>query len=228
MQQRGGAGVVLGLVAAVVAGAVATRASGATVTYHGLLWEEGPVQGDFVVAGTFRPGFDVSRYSYTYGDRYGNLSSDHYPRAVADGNFRPIGPGTLAGPDGAFAGSGSATGIDGLPIFLFAGNQRDLESSFYIALATSSSPTWRVSNDADVTLDAAAANAFVFGRKLGDRIMLDVPPFPEPGGAAGAAAAGMILALRRPRRGGTEARRRGTRGTGVRASDGNGLAFATR
>src|SRR5688572_17685339 len=82
----------------------ATKA--ATVNYSGVLTEapfpNGPLNDNFVIAGTFAPGFQVSQYKFAYGDPSGNLYNDHYAYAVADGNFRPIGPGTLANSQGAF------------------------------------------------------------------------------------------------------------------------------
>ena len=173
-------------------------AAGATVSYHGLLQDPPPPQGDFVIAGTFRPGFQPWQYSYTYGDDYGNLIyPDHYSRAVGDGNWRPIGAGTLADASSAFSGSGATTGIDGLPIYLFLFDNPNPDITEYFALATRTDPPWSVQNDGDITIDAARANQFTYGYKQGDRIALSVIPFPEPSSAI--AVAVMTFALLRRR-----------------------------
>jgi hypothetical protein len=172
-------------------------AAGATVSYHGLLQDPTPPQGDFVIAGTFRPGFQPWQYSYTYGDAYGNLYFNHYSRAIADENWRPIGAGTLADAGGAFSGSGATTGIDGLPIYLFLFDNPNPDITWYFALATSTNPPWSVQNDGDITIDAARANQFTYGYKQGDRIALHGIPIPEPSSAI--AVAVMTFALLRRR-----------------------------
>jgi hypothetical protein len=173
-------------------------AAGATVSYHGLLKDPTPPQGDFVIAGTFRPGFQPWQYSHIYGDAYGNLDfNHHYSHAIADENWRPIGVGTLADASGAFSGSGTTTGIDGLPIYLFLFDNPNPDTTWFFALATSTNPLWSVQNDGDIIIDAARANQFTYGYKQGDRIALSVIPFPEPSSAI--AVAVMTFALLRRR-----------------------------
>jgi|ERR1035437_2982375 hypothetical protein len=166
-------------------------AGAATITYQGFL-QEGflPPQffnlaDDFVIAGTFAPGFNPFNYTHVYGDSEGNLTDPlHYTHAVADGNFRPIGAGTLSDATGAFSGSGTTTGIDNLPIYLFLSADADPNgfSDLFsdLAIVSSTDPTWRVQNDGIATLDAATANVFPLGSLLGNRIVLQVAPFPEP------------------------------------------------
>jgi hypothetical protein len=181
-------------------------ASAATVNYSGVLTESpfpnGPLNDDFVIAGTFRPGFNVSLYNFTYGDLSGNLFPDHYARAVADGNFRPISPGTLANTQGAFSGSGTTTGIDDVPIwvFMFDGQPQPSHFPFYLALVSGTGAEWRVQNDGATTINTATANIFKFGEPAGNGVVrLNVAPFPEPSAALLAPALGALLVRRRAR-----------------------------
>ena len=163
-------------------------AAAATVTYQGFLQEDAvlPPQSfnlsdDFVIAGTFAPGFDPFNYTHVYGDSVGNLTDPlHYTHAVADGNFRPIGAGTLSDAAGAFSGSGTATKIDNLPIYLFLFADADPNGLSNLALVSSTDPSWRVQNDGIATLDAATANVFPLGSRSGNRIVMQIPPVPEP------------------------------------------------
>jgi hypothetical protein len=193
----------LSLVVAVVAFAL-HAAPAAMVNYSGVLTENsfgpsGPLNDDFVIAGTFKPGFDVNPYDFIYGDAFGNLSPHHYTQAVADGNFRPIGSGTLADATGAFSGSGTATGIDGLPIWVFMFADRpEPQRLFFLALVSGTGPEWRVQNDGATTLDTATANVFHFGQPAGGgAVAMNVAPFPEPGSAAVLALFGGSLLIRR-------------------------------
>src|SRR5688572_28783312 len=134
-------------------------AMAATVNYGGVLTEapdpNGPLNDNFVIAGTFAPGFPVEQYDFIYGSSVGNLSPNHYTRAVADGNFRPIGPGTLANAQGAFSGSGSTTGINDLPVwvFMFENQPEPVGGLFFLALVSGTGPSWRVQNDGATNID---------------------------------------------------------------------------
>jgi hypothetical protein len=198
---------VLSVVAFALTFAFACAIKAATVNYSGVLTESpfpnGPLNDNFVIAGTFAPGFQVSQYKFAYGDPSGNLHNDHYARAVADGNFRPIGPGTLANSQGAFAGSGSTNGIDDLSIwiFMFEGQPNPSQGLFYLALVSGTGPTWKVQNDGSTNISTSTANIFVFGRAAGGGVVgLNVAPFPEPGSALLVSVAGAGL-LRRKTRG---------------------------
>ena len=199
MSLRGSIALHATIVAAAFLLAATPVSPGAVVQYSGSLFDpDGFLQNDWVIAGTFKPGFDVNQYDFIYGDASGNLGGQHYTQAVADGNFRPIGSGTFANASGAFSGSGTATGIDGLPIYLFASAIPDIDQSFYLALATS--PTWTVSNNGNVTIDAATASSFHFGYKDGTRMALSEIPFPEPSGVAVVGGAMCLHCIRRQRR----------------------------
>ena len=150
--------------ALVISICLAPFASAATVNYSGVLADAlGPTSDDRVIAGTFVPGFDVSTYWWTFGDPVGNWESTHYTEAVTSGTFRPIGPGTLANAQGAFSGSGSTTGIDNLPIWIFMFMEQQPETSFYMALISSTDPSWRVQGDGTANINTATANIFVTG-----------------------------------------------------------------
>jgi hypothetical protein len=158
----------------------------AIVNYQGFL-EDGFFPGDdFVIAGTFLPGFNPFSYPYVYGDAFGNLTDPHhYNHAVADGNFRPIGTGTLADVGGFFSGSGTAAGIDNLPIYLFLFDHANPDGLSNLALVSSSNPSWRVQNDGIANLNGGTANVVVMGTGvIGGRISLGIPPVPEPASAA--------------------------------------------
>jgi hypothetical protein len=150
--------------------AVSARAS--TVSYHGQLAEEafgggaGNLADDFVIAGTFRPGFDVSQYKFIYGSEGGNLFGlPHYTQAVAAGDFRPIGTNTLANAAGFFNGSGTtATNIDDLPIYIFAFDTPMPDPSFELALVSGTGPSWRVQSGGNTNIDVSTANVIRFGR----------------------------------------------------------------
>jgi hypothetical protein len=176
-------------------------ASAATVSYSGVLADAfGATNDDRVIAGTFVPGFDVNTYWWTFGDPVGNWESTHYTEAVSSGTFRPIGPGTLANAQGAFSGSGSTTGIDNLPIWIFMFMEPQPETSFYMALISSTDPSWRVQGDGVATIDTATANVFVTGSNSNGVIQLDFAPVPEPSATSVLSLAGMVMLRRKARR----------------------------
>jgi MYXO-CTERM domain-containing protein len=169
------------------------------VNYHGDVTLSGdPVANGYVIAGTFKSTFDPFTYKYEYGiDEAGNMDSPRLSEAIADGNFIPIGTGATTAPDGSFSGGGLNLAGDGKQIYLFAFNKPDADSSDLFALA--SNPSWLTSGTA-ITIDGENATQFVFGRKAGPTIALEVLPVPEPTAAAMAATALGGLALVRRRR----------------------------
>lgn len=176
----------------------------ATVNFMGRLDEETFVPSsptlsdDFVIAGTFRPGFDIPRYNFIYGDDAGNTHQNHYALAVADGNFRPIGAGTLANAAGEFAGTGSTpTNIDGLPIYIYCFPESN-PFGYYAtgALFSGTGPSWRILNDGSTSIDTATANIFLLGSNDDGTITMRYLPIPEPQTAISALVV-MITLLRR-------------------------------
>src|SRR5262245_21550402 len=87
-----------------------SKVHAATVNYQGTLYNNNgtPVQGGLVIAGTFKPGFNTSNYSCTYGDAFCNTDPNNYSEAVADGNFIPLDSGVLTNSSGFFTGSGTS------------------------------------------------------------------------------------------------------------------------
>ena len=164
-------------------------AVGATVQYSGSLFDEhgDPVGGGYVIVGTFAPGFDPynggneegTRYNCVYGDSVCNLNSGAYDSAVSDGNFIPIGAGTITMLQGGFFGAGTTSAPAGTPIWLFAFEDTSRDSFFQV-LATSS--TWQVPGQPPgfASLDASDADLFVMGTSHPLGVALSVIPFPEP------------------------------------------------
>jgi hypothetical protein len=158
-----------------------TLSVAAVVTYSGRHFSPfGTTGNDFVVAGTFLPGFDVNNYGFHFDPNGNILGIPHYSMAVSQGIFRPIGPGTLTDGAGIFSGSGTASGINDLPIYLFHFDTADPDDSLALALETSTDPSWRVQNDGSTHIDAATATTFVYGGISNGVIQLQVAPFPEP------------------------------------------------
>ncbi|MCH8043458.1 MAG: hypothetical protein IID44_07035 [Planctomycetes bacterium] len=156
-------------------------ATAATIQYSGNVFSESgtPVSGGYVIAGTFAPTFDD--YIGTYGDDSRNLNSGAYNLAVADGNFFPIGPGTITSPNGTFSASGITDAPVGTPLWLFAFEDISRDS-FTQILASSSNPAWQVpaQPNGSTTLTANDANVFILGASHPQGVALRVIPFPEP------------------------------------------------
>jgi hypothetical protein len=153
-----------------------------------------------VVAGTFKPGFDLASYPCVYGDDVCNLLGGHYSAAVADGNFIPIGSGDVTDFGGGFSGSGTTSASRGTPIYLFAFETSDPDIAFYWALATSTDPSYLVPGNVETTtLNATLADVFLFGLDHPLGIALQVVPFPEPSTIllAMSAASGLMMTRRR-------------------------------
>ena len=173
------------------------RGLAADVSYSGSVFFQGtPVVGGFVVAGTFKPGFDPLDYACVYGDIACNLEEGAYAHAVADGNFLPIGPGDLTDAIGAFSASGTTTAAAGTPLWLFA-FQDNSKDSFFQALVSSSDPSWLVpAQPSGVTqIVASAANIFVMGDSHPQGVSLTVIPFPEPSTACLAVVCALAMSL---------------------------------
>ena len=90
----------------------------ATVNYSGAPTDAlVPNEDDFVIAGTFTPGFDVQTSTgLTFGDPVGNWESTHYDEATSSGTFRPSGSSSARLPmcRGRSAEPARPTGIDNL------------------------------------------------------------------------------------------------------------------
>ena len=176
--------------------AAVASASASTVDYHGdhdvpfPFPAPSPLNDDFIIAGTFVPGFDVATYGFVFGDDVGNLYGlPHYSAAVNSGTFRPIGAGTISDTDGLFNGTGTTTGIDDLPIYLFLFDATNPDQSFNLALVTN--PAWGVQAGGNITIDAATATIFQYGGISNGVIQLQAAPIPEP--AMGAVIAGLMF-----------------------------------
>lgn len=151
------------------------------------------IENGFVIAGTFEPGFDVSRYKFIYGmDDVGNMDSTGYSQAIVDGVFRPLGNGTHTVPNGTdddyiyphgyFSGFAATSDPDhyGSKIYLFCFND-ETQGNVLFAIFTSTNPSWVLGSE-NRTLYASDADRFVFGSKgYGDfDIELQGLPMPEP------------------------------------------------
>ena len=101
----------------------------------------------------------------------------------------------LADAQGEFSGSGSTTGIDNLPVwvFMFENQPQPQSGLFYLALVSGTGPSWRVQNNGTANIDTATADIFRFGRPAGNGVIgLNVAPFPEPGLSLVAVCAGLL------------------------------------
>lgn len=170
-----------------IAGTALLQASAAcadaTVSYHGYLYNQAltPIQGGFVIAGTFDPGFNPASYFAVYGDAFGNVAAGHYSAAVAAGTFRPVGLPVNTSASGFFSGSGTTTAAAGTSIYLVAFPEHpDLGGTFGV-LGTGIDPTFRVPDAMGSTdIDAALANQFYWGRHVNGGVGVGTLPIPEP------------------------------------------------
>ena len=185
----------------------AGAASAAVVDYSGRVFEDpqgrptggAPHRNGFVIAGTFAPGYDPFRYAFSIDTEGGNIVGGEYDKAVADGDFFPIGTGGLTDAAGAFALSGTTAADPGTPIWLFAFD-RPVAEGWTQVLATSPLANWRApAADGTTSLAASEAETFVLGRSNPQGVALSIVPFPEP--TAALAWLGLaLLPLRRTRR----------------------------
>lgn len=161
--------------------------SAATVNYQGVISElggynpPGPLNDDWVIAGTWAPGFTVGNWWCVYGSAGCNIGPNMYSRAVADGVWRPIGSGTFANAAGAFSGSGTATGIDNLPIYFLVFSSPYPDAVNDMAIFSGSSAAWRVQNDGTTSINAASADIFSPGANVNGVIHFGLVPISEPG-----------------------------------------------
>ena len=181
----------------------APSAYSAAVNFQGFLHGPGgsPVVGGRVIAGTFKPGFNVDNYACTYGDLFCNLNNNfNYDHAVADGNFIPLNSGVLTDFFGSFSGSGisSATGSQ-IWIYGFPGPE-PVQFNLLQALATSSDASFFVPAAGATTVNASLTNHFVLGQHINNGIGLSVVPFPEPSSILLCLASIFATQLRRQRR----------------------------
>ncbi|MEZ6072993.1 MAG: PEP-CTERM sorting domain-containing protein [Pirellulales bacterium] len=163
-------------------------AGAAIILYSGSLFTDSgtPVVGGYVIAGTFRAGFDPynggeyggTRYNCVYGDESCNLISGAYDMAVSDGNFIPFGDGAITTINGEFTAIGATSAAAGTPIWLFAFSDTSRNSSYQV-LASSSDSTWRVPESIG-SFVASDADLFVMGSSHPQGVSLRVVPIPEP------------------------------------------------
>jgi len=165
-----------------VIGFVSQTASAATVQYSGKVFTANgsPIVGGYVIVGTFAPGIDPFNYNCIYGDEVCNQNPGAYDSAVSDGNFFPIGAGTLTDPNGVFNTSGSTNTPAGTPIWLFAFAD-DTRGSFLQVLASSSNPAWQTPAQPTgfTFLNASDADMFVMGTSHPQGVTLGEVPVPE-------------------------------------------------
>jgi hypothetical protein len=143
-----------------------------------------PVNGGRVIAGVFKPGFDISTYLSLYDDGLTNPDQDHYDQAVADGNFIPFNSGVLTNASGVFSGVGTSAAI-GSQIWLY-GWPTSSTISPYSVLASGTDASFRVSAST-TTVIAGNANQFWSGQHYLNGFRLEGLPVPEP------CAAGLIV-----------------------------------
>jgi hypothetical protein len=181
--------------------ATADEVAAATVNYQGMLYDFNgtPVQGGRVIAGTFKPGFNISNYSCTYGDAFCNTDSDNYAQAVADGNFIPLNSGVLTNSSGFFSGSGTSNAVGSqIWIYGFSGSQ-PVTNDLQQLLASSSNASYVVPGSGSITAFAATANQFVYGAHFSNGFQLGGVPFPEPTSSGLALLSLTTLVMRRVR-----------------------------
>lgn len=178
-----------------VCGFLTQAVTAATVQYSGSVFFNfgTPIVGGYVVAGTFAPGFDPynggqhsgTNYNCVYGDDVCNLNPGAYDAAVSDGNFIPIGTGTVTDQNGRFSTSGSTSTPAGTPIWLFAFEDNSRDSGYQV-LASSSNPAWQTPSQPTgvTTLTASDANLFVLGTSHPRGVALRGIPIPEPSSMA--------------------------------------------
>lgn len=178
---------------------IASATAAATVNYQGLLYNTSgsPLQGGFVIAGTFKPGFNPVDVACTYGDAFCNVGNEYYSMGVADGTIRPIGSGAFTGLGGTFSGTGITNEPAGSRIYLFG---FPAFSGYDGVLATSNDSSYVVPpTGGTTTINAALTNQFIFGQKFGDAIAVAGLPIPEPATATLAALAVFALIASRRR-----------------------------
>jgi hypothetical protein len=173
----------LALMAAVLAPADMASAD-ANVNYSGkLLHSPGglPVDGGFVIAGTFAPGFEPSTYFQVYGDGSGNVAPNHYMNATFAGSFLPIGLPVLTTAAGFFAGSGTTNAAAGTPVYVFAFPVHpDLGQQFGV-IATGSDAAFLVpAGMGSTSINFNLANNFLFGSGTANGLAAGQLPIPEP------------------------------------------------
>lgn len=164
---------------------VVNAARAAAVTFSGTLFHESglPAVNALVVAGTFKPGFQVNNYTCIYGDFVCNLNGNNYNEAVADGNFIPI-ASTFTSFNGTFSGAGLSTAI-GSQIWLF-GFPSTLplpEPQPVQVLASGTDSSFFVPAVGNTAVIASLANTFELGMKFGNGLRLSGIPIPEPSAA---------------------------------------------
>jgi hypothetical protein len=187
----------LAILALVATLAMARPVQAQVVSYSGNLEKFGsPVDNGFVIAGTFKPGFDVNNYNYVYGiDSFGNMETPKYAQAVSDGNFIPIGAGTLSSL-GAFSGSGTGSVGSGHQVWLFAFPQANPDAGTEAVLATN--PSW-MTGAGVLTISGSDATTFKFGILSGNALQVLGLPVPEPSSIALAVSV-FVATLHRRRR----------------------------
>jgi hypothetical protein len=180
--------------------AIANDVYAATVNYQGTLYSNGaPVQGGRVIAGTFKPGFNISNYSCTYGDAFCNTNPNNYSQAVADGNFIPLDSGVLTNTSGLFFGTGTSTATGSQIWFYgFTGSQPIAVGSQQL-LASSSNASYVVPASGSIAPLASVANQFVYGSLFSNGFQVAGLPFPEPTSAGLALLSFTALVMRRVR-----------------------------
>jgi hypothetical protein len=159
----------------------AHRSCAATVNYIGTLYNESgvPIQGGRVIAGTFKPGFNVSNYACTYSDPFCNPYDNNYSLAVADGNFIPLDAGVLTSSTGGFFGSGISTAT-GSQIWLFAFTGSQPNGGGGQVLASGSGSSFFVPSFGSTTVNSSGANQFIFGESFNSGFKTTGLPVPEP------------------------------------------------
>ncbi len=183
--------------------AAPTAYSQATVSYQGFLYNQfgTPVQNGRIVAGTFKPEFNVSLYNYTYGDAVGNSDLNNYAEAVADGNFIPFDSGVLTGPLGVFSGTAMSSAAGSKVWFFGFPTSQTFPSDGTEVLASSTDPSFILPATGSISLNAGNANQFILGSHFNNGLRLSGLPLPEPTSGVLAAFAALILGARRARRG---------------------------
>jgi hypothetical protein len=176
-------------------------AGAATVNYSGTLYNNSgaPIQGGLVIAGTFKPSFNVSNYACTYSDAFCNPYDNNYSLAVADGNFIPLNSGVVTNVAGLFSGSGISTAA-GSQIWLFAFTGSQPNGNGGEVLASGSGGSYLVPASGSTTATALGANQFIFGEHFSNGFKTAGLPFPEPASAAILAVGAISLGTFRTRR----------------------------
>lgn len=168
--------------------AIACEVHAEVVNYQGTLYSNGaPVQSGRVIAGTFKPGFNIANYSCIYGDSFCNVDSDNYAQAVADGNFIPLNSGVLTNSSGVFSGSGFSNAVGSKIWFYGFTGPQPVSINLQQLLASSTNGSYVVLPDESITVAASLANQFVYGSHFSNGFQTGIIPFPEP------ASCGLVL-----------------------------------